>query len=201
VAKVYSFQGIVPVIDPTAFVHPDAVLIGDVIIGAGVFVGPGAALRGDFGRLIIEAGCNFQDNCIMHGTPGTDTVVEQDGHIGHGAVLHGCRVKRNALVGIKSVVLDGAVVGENAFVAAGAVVRAGFDIPAGMLAAGVPAKVVRAVGEDDLHWKREATALYQELARLSLASLRPAEPLPAPERDRRRTNVTDIKPMHESRRK
>src|SRR5690606_12273883 len=144
-AKVYSFQGLVPVIDPTAFVHPDAVLIGDVIIGAGVFVGPGAALRGDFGRLIIERGCNFQDNCIMHGTPGADTVGEEDGHIGHGAVLHGCRVRRNALVGIKSVVLDGAVVGEDAFVAAGAVVRAGFEVPKGMLAAGVPAKVVRAV--------------------------------------------------------
>ncbi|HEX7006482.1 MAG TPA: phenylacetic acid degradation protein PaaY [Alphaproteobacteria bacterium] len=200
-AKVYSFQGLVPVIDPTAFVHPDAVLIGDVIIGAGVFVGPGAALRGDFGRLIIERGCNFQDNCIMHGTPGTDTVVEEDGHIGHGAVLHGCRVKRNALVGIKSVVLDGAVVGENAFVAAGAVVRAGFEVPAGMLAAGVPAKVVRPVAEDDLRWKREATALYQKLAQLSLATLRPAEPLSAPEPDRPRTNVTDIKPMHESRRR
>src|SRR5690606_26890600 len=121
--------------------------------------------------------------------------------IGHGAVLHGCRVKRNALVGIKSVVLDGAVVGENAFVAAGAVVRAGFEVPAGMLAAGVPAKVVRAVGEDDLHWKREATALYQKLAQLSLATLRPAEPLAAPEPDRPRTQVTDIKPMHESRRR
>lgn len=200
-AKVYSFQGLIPVIDPTAFVHPDAVLIGDVIIGAGVFVGPGAALRGDFGRLIIERGCNFQDNCIMHGTPGTDTVVEEDGHIGHGAVLHGCRVRRNALVGIKSVVLDGAVVGEDAFVAAGAVVRAGFEVPKGMLAAGVPAKVVRPVSEDDLNWKREATRLYQELARLSLATLRPAEPLSAPEPDRPRTNVTDIKPMHESRRR
>jgi phenylacetic acid degradation protein len=200
-AKVYSFQGLVPVIDPTAFVHPDAVLIGDVIIGAGVFVGPGAALRGDFGRLVIEQGSNFQDNCIMHGTPGTDTVVEQDGHIGHGAVLHGCRVRRNALVGIKSVILDGAVVGEDAFVAAGAVVRAGFEVPAGMLAAGVPARVVRPVGEDDRQWKREATLLYQELARLSLASLRPAEPLSAPEPDRPRTTVTDIKPMHESRRR
>lgn len=200
-AKVYSFQGVVPAVDPTAFVHPDAVLIGDVIVSAGVYVGPGASLRGDFGRLILEAGVNFQDNCIMHGTPGTDTIVEEDGHVGHGAVLHGCRIKRNALVGIKSVILDGAVVGEDAFVAAGAVVRNGFEVPPGMLAAGVPAKIVRAVGTDDLKWKREATALYQELARLSLASLRPAEPLPAPERDRRRTNVTDIKPMHEARRK
>ena len=200
-AKVYAFQGVVPVVDPTAFVHPDAVLIGDVIVGAGVYVGPGASLRGDFGRLVLEAGVNFQDNCIMHGTPGTDTVVETDGHIGHGAVLHGCRVKRNALVGIKSVILDGAVIGEDAFVAAGAVVRNGFEVPAGMLAAGVPAKVVRPVGEDDRQWKREATLLYQELARLCLASLKPAEPLAAPEPDRKRTNVTDIKPMHEARRK
>ena len=137
----------------------------------------------------------------MHGTPGTDTVVEEDGHVGHGAVLHGCRIKRNALVGIKSVILDGAVVGEDAFVAAGAVVRNGFEVPAGMLAAGVPAKVMRPVGKDDLTWKREATRLYQELARLSLATLRPAEPLSAPEPGRKRTNVTDIKPMHEARRR
>ena len=200
-AKVYSFQGVVPVIDPTAFVHPDAVLIGDVIIGARAYVGPGASLRGDFGRLILGPGVNFQDNCIMHGTPGTDTVVEEDGHIAHGAVLHGCQVRRNALVGIKSVILDGAVVGENAFVAAGAVVRNGFEVPAGMLAAGVPAKVTRPVGEDDLKWKREATALYQELARHCLASLAPAEPLSAPEPGRKRTAVTHIDPMHEARRR
>jgi phenylacetic acid degradation protein len=200
-AKVYAFQGVVPVVDPTAFVHPDAVLIGDVIVGAGVYVGPGASLRGDFGRLVLERGVNFQDCCVMHGTPGTDTVVEEDGHIGHAAVLHGCRIKRNALVGINSVILDGAVVGEDAFVAAGAVVRNGFEVPAGMLAAGVPAKVVRPVGDDDRQWKREATLLYQELARLCLASLRPAEALTAPEPNRKRTNVTDIKPMHEARRR
>ena len=199
-AKVYAFQGVVPVIDPTAFVHPDAVVIGDVIIGPGVYVGPCASLRGDFGRLVLERGVNFQDCCIMHGTPGTDTVVEEDGHIGHGAVLHGCTIRRNALVGINSVILDGAVVGEDAFVAAGAVVRNGFEVPAGMLAQGVPAKVTRPVSDDDRAWKREATLLYQTLAQECLKSLEPAAPLAAVEPGRRRTTITDIKPMHKSRR-
>ena len=95
--KVWAINGIVPVIDPSAFVHPSAVLIGDVIVGAGCYVGPAASLRGDFGRLVMRAGSNVQDGCIMHGFPGTDTVVEEDGHVGHGAILHGCIVQRGAL--------------------------------------------------------------------------------------------------------
>jgi len=96
-AKVYSIDGVIPVVDPTAFVHPTAILIGDVIVGPGCYVGPAASLRGDFGRLILKAGANLQDTCVMHGFPGTDTVIEEDGHVGHGAVLHGCIVQRNAL--------------------------------------------------------------------------------------------------------
>ena len=95
----YAIDGIGPVVDPTAHVHPSAVLIGDVIVGPGCYVGPAASLRGDFGRLVLEEGSNLQDTCVMHGFPGTDTVLEANGHVGHGAVLHGCRVKRNALVG------------------------------------------------------------------------------------------------------
>ena len=121
---IYAFADIVPVIDPSAFVHPDATVIGDVIIGPGVFIAPGASLRGDMGRLIVEAGANVQDNCVMHGFPGRDCVVEADGHIGHGAVLHGCRVGRNALVGMSAVMMDGAEIGESAFVAAMAFVKA-----------------------------------------------------------------------------
>ena len=116
--RVYAIDGIVPVVDPTAYVHPSAVLIGDVIVGPGCYVGPCASLRGDFGRLILERGANLQDTCVMHGFPGTDTVVEEDGHIGHGAVLHGCRVRKNALVGMNAVIMDNAIIGESAIVAA-----------------------------------------------------------------------------------
>ena len=127
--RVYAIDGIVPVVDPTAYVHPSAVLIGDVIVGPGCYVGPCASLRGDFGRLILERGANLQDTCVMHGFPGTDTVVEEDGHIGHGAVLHGCRIGRNALVGMNAVIMDNAVVGESSIVAASAFVKAGAEIP------------------------------------------------------------------------
>ena len=118
VARIYEYAGIRPVIDASAFVHPEAVIIGDVIIGAGVYIAPLASLRGDLGRLIIEAGANVQDGCVMHGFPDKDCVIEEDGHVGHGAVLHGCRIGRNALVGMNATVMDGAVVGANAFVAA-----------------------------------------------------------------------------------
>ena len=140
-ANIYSIDGVIPVVHREAFVHPTAVLIGDVIIGPGCYVGPCASLRGDFGRLILERGANLQDSCVMHGFPHTDTVIEEDGHIGHGAILHGCTIKRDALVGMNAVVMDGAVIGESAMVAAMAFVRAGFAVPARSLAAGIPAKI------------------------------------------------------------
>ena len=140
---VYTIDGITPVVDPTAFVHPSAVLIGDVLVGAGAYIGPCASLRGDFGRIDIRAGANLQDTCVAHGFPGTDTIVEEDGHIGHGAVLHGCIVQRNALVGMNAVVNDNAVIGESAIVAAMAFVKARMVVPPRTLAAGMPARVVR----------------------------------------------------------
>ncbi len=196
--KVYAIDGIVPVVDPTAFVHPSAVLIGDVIVGPGVFIGPCASLRGDFGRLVIGAGANFQDCCIMHGFPGKDTVVEENGHIGHGAVLHGCVVRRNALVGMNSVIMDNAVVGESAIVAAQSFVKAAMEIPPRMLVAGVPAKVMRELSEQEMAWKIEGTQLYQQLARRSLATMVEVEALTAVEPDRRRVHLPDIKPLVET---
>lgn len=196
--KVYAIDGIVPVVDPTAFVHPSAVLIGDVIVGPGVFIGPCASMRGDFGRLVIGAGANFQDCCIMHGFPGKDTVVEENGHIGHGAVLHGCVVRRNALVGMNSVIMDNAVVGESAIVAAQSFVKAAMEIPPRMLVAGVPAKVMRELSEQEMAWKIEGTQLYQQLARRSLATMVEVEALTAVEPDRRRVHLPDIKPLVET---
>ncbi|MBT6095480.1 MAG: phenylacetic acid degradation protein PaaY [Rhodospirillaceae bacterium] len=183
-AKIYELDGIVPAIDPSAFVHPDAVVIGDVIIGAGCYIAPGAVLRGDFGRITIHAGANVQDNCVMHGFPGTGTLIEEDGHIGHGAVIHGAVIGRNALVGMNAVVNDEAVIGAESVVAAMAFVKAGDEFPARSLIVGIPAKRIRDVSDEDVAWKSDGTRDYQELARRCHASLKPATPLEAPEPNR-----------------
>ncbi len=193
--RVYAIDGITPVVDPSAYVHPSAILIGDVIVGPGCYVGPCASLRGDFGRLILEAGANLQDTCVMHGFPGTDTVVEEDGHIGHGAVLHGCRIGRNALVGMNAVIMDNAVIGEASIVAACAFVKAGAIIPGGVLVAGMPAKVIRDLSEDEIKWKSEGTRTYQDLTRRSLATMRETSPLSAVEADRKRIEIAGVVPL------
>ncbi|WP_434515278.1 phenylacetic acid degradation protein PaaY [Dechloromonas sp. ARDL1] len=195
--RVYAIDGIVPVVDPTAYVHPSAVLIGDVIVGPGCYVGPCASLRGDFGRLVLEAGANVQDTCVMHGFPGTDTVVEENGHIGHGAVLHGCRVGRNALVGMNAVVMDNAVVGEASIVAASAFVKAGQEIPARTLVAGMPAKVIRPLSDEEIAWKTEGTRTYQDLTRRCLASMVETVPLTEVEAGRKRIEMPDVVPLVE----
>ncbi len=192
---VYSIDGVVPVVDPTAFVHPSAVLIGDVIIGPGCYIGPAACLRGDFGHIEVRAGANIQDTCVLHGYPGLGTIVEEDGHIGHGAVLHGCRVERNGLVGMNAVVNDNAVVGDSAIVAAMAFVKAGMVIPPRTIASGVPAKVLRALTDTELAWKAEGTRHYQDLARRSLATMRAVAPLPAPEPGRKRLDLPEMLPL------
>ena len=153
---VYSIDGITPVVDATAFVHPSAVLIGDVIVGAGCYVGPGACLRGDFGHIEVHAGANIQDTCVLHGFPGVGTIVEEDGHIGHGVVLHGCIVRRNALVGMNAVINDNAEIGESAIVAAMAFVKARMVVPPRTLVAGIPARVVRELSDTELAWKVKA---------------------------------------------
>ena len=195
--KVYAIDGIVPVVHPDAFVHPSAQLIGDVIVGPGVYVGPCACLRGDFGRIVIEQGANVQDCCILHAFPDRDLVVEVDGHIGHGAVLHGCVVRKNAMVGINSVVNDNAVVGESSIVGAMAFVKAGFEVPPRSLVLGVPGKVVRELSADELAWKREATRQYQELARRSLATMTETAALTEVEADRKRFRDASVMPLSE----
>jgi phenylacetic acid degradation protein len=193
----YEFEGVRPVVDPTAFVAETAVLIGDVIVEAGCFIGPGAVLRGDIARLVVKAGANVQDNCVLHSFPGRDVVVEADGHIGHGAVLHGCTVGRNAMVGIGAVIMDGAVVGAEAIVAAMAFVKAGDQVPPRTLVAGIPAKVVRPLDDDEIAWKSQGTAIYQHLTRRHLATSKVVEPLAQPEPDRQRVPELDHAPKHE----
>jgi len=195
--QVYSIDGITPVVDPTAFVHPTAVLIGDVIIGPRCYIGPNACLRGDFGRLVIKAGANVQDTCVMHGFPGTDTVVEEDGHIGHGAVLHGCHIGKNALVGMNAVVMDNAKIGEASIVAACAFVKADFDCPPRSLLAGTPAKVMRELSDKEINWKSKGTQEYQNLAVRSLQTMEKVEALTEVEADRKRIEIPDVKPLYE----
>lgn len=196
--KVYSLDGVTPVVDPAAYVHASAVLIGDVIVGPDCYIGPNACLRGDFGRILIGQGVNIQDCCIVHGFPERDTVVEENGHIGHGAVLHCCRIGRNALVGMNAVVMDKAEVGESAIVAAMAFVKAGMVVPPKSLVAGIPAKVVRELTEQEIAWKIEGTMLYQQLARRSLTSMVETDALTEVETDRKRIVLPDIKPLIEA---
>lgn len=197
-SQCYSFDGMIPVIDPTAFVHPTAVLIGDVIIGPNVYVGPHAVLRGDFGRLILEQGSNLQDTCVMHGFPESDTVVEVDGHVGHGAVLHGCRIGRNAMVGMNAVVMDNAVVGAESIVAALAFVKADMQIPARSLVAGVPGKIIRSLSDQEITWKTTGTAAYQALARRSSEQMHPVSAPTAVETNRRRIGeIPGLAPLYQ----
>jgi phenylacetic acid degradation protein len=196
----YSIEGVIPVVDPSAYVHPSAVLIGDVIVGPDCYIGPCAVLRGDFGRIVLQRGSNLQDTCVVHGFPAQDTVIEENGHIGHGAVLHSCRVRRDAMVGMNAVVMDEAEIGEAAIVAACAFVPAGRTIPARSLAAGIPAKVMRELSDDEIAWKREGTMTYQDLTRRSLATMREVEALPAVEENRPRLDAPDIKPLIATRR-
>lgn len=199
-ARVFALDGLTPVVHPSSFAHPTAVLIGDVIVGRNCYIGPNAVMRGDIGRLVMEDGANLQDNCVVHCFPGRETVIEENGHIGHGAVLHGCRVGRNALVGMNAVVMDGAVIGEESFVAAQAFVKAGFEVPARSLVAGTPAKVVRTLTDDEVAWKTRGTEEYQEIARRCLRGLVETTPLERPERNRPRLDAGDLVPLAEKKR-
>lgn len=174
---IYQIDGLTPVVPEESFVHPTAVLIGDVILGKGVYVGPNASLRGDFGRIVVKDGANIQDNCVMHGFPEQDTVVGEDGHIGHSAILHGCIIRRNALVGMNAVVMDGAVIGENSIVGASAFVKAKAEMPANYLIVGSPAKAIRELSEQELAWKKQGTHEYQVLVTRCKQTLHQVEPL------------------------
>ncbi|AKU23842.1 phenylacetic acid degradation protein PaaY [Massilia sp. NR 4-1] len=194
--KVYEINGIRPVVHPSAYVHPTAVLIGDVIVGPRCYIGPLASMRGDFGRLVLEEGANLQDTCVVHGFPGADTVVEVDGHIGHGAVLHGCRIGRNSLVGMNAVVMDNAVVGEESIIAAMSFVKASMIIPPRSMVMGTPARVVRQVSDVELKWKMSGTSQYHELAVRSMQTMREVEALAEAEPDRQRIHWDSALPLH-----
>ncbi|NJB69501.1 carnitine operon protein CaiE [Desulfobaculum xiamenense] len=191
----YEFEGLVPVVHPTAYVHPTAVLIGDVIVGADVYIGPCASLRGDYGRLIVKQGSNVQDGCIMHGYCDVDTIVEENVSVGHGAILHGCVIRRNCLVGMNSVVMDGAEIGEESIVAAMSFVKAGFKGASRQLLVGSPAKELRQVTDRDMHWHGLNIQEYQALAGRSARSIKEVQPLAEMEPNRPHlAGVTDVQP-------
>ncbi|MBR9910067.1 MAG: phenylacetic acid degradation protein PaaY [Gammaproteobacteria bacterium] len=193
----YAIEDLVPVVDASAFVHPTATLIGDVIVGANCYVGANAVLRGDFGRIILEPGSNLQDTCVMHSFPGKDCIVEADGHVGHGAVLHGCRIGRNALVGMNAVIMDDVYIGEESLVGATAFVKAKFECPPRSLLAGNPAAVKRTLSDQEVHWKTQGTGEYQQLTRRCLATHREVEPLTAVQPDRPRFANSQHQPKGE----
>jgi phenylacetic acid degradation protein len=182
----YSLEGVTPVVHPSAYVHPTAVLIGDVIVGPDCYIGPCASLRGDFGRIVLHRGVNVQDTCVIHGFPNQDTLVEENGHIGHGAVLHSCTVRRDALVGMNAVVMDEAEVGEAAIVAACAFVPAGKKVAPRTLVVGSPARKLRDLTDEEVAWKLDGTRTYQELARRCMASMVEVAPLTEIDADRPR---------------
>jgi len=181
---IYAFDGFIPVIHESAFVHPQATVTGNVTIGKDVYVGPGAAIRGDWGGIVIEDGCNVQENCTVHMFPGVVVTLEASAHIGHGAIIHGARVGANALVGMNAVVMDNAVVGAGCIVGALCFVPTGMEIPPRKVVVGNPAKIVKDVSDEMLAWKTEGTALYQQLPAAMRASWREVEPLRSVPADR-----------------
>jgi phenylacetic acid degradation protein len=176
-ANVFAFDELVPVIHETAFIHPNATITGDVVIGRDVYVGPGAAIRGDWGGIVIEDGCNVQENCTIHMFPGVTVVLERSAHIGHGAIVHGARIGENSLIGMNAVIMDNAVVGAGSIVGALCFVPAQMQIPPRSVVVGNPARIVKQVSDEMLAWKKEGTALYQALPAQLHATLRACEPL------------------------
>ncbi len=174
---IYAFKGFIPVIHETAFVHPQAAVTGNVIIGKDVYIGPGAAIRGDWGGIVIEDGCNVQENCTIHMFPGVTVLLKKSAHIGHGAIIHGAEIGENALVGMNAVVMDNVVVGKECIIGALSFVKAGMEIPERSLVVGNPAKIIKQVSDEMINWKTKGTRLYQTLPADCYESLRPCEPL------------------------
>jgi phenylacetic acid degradation protein len=184
---IFSFDGFVPVVHESAFVHRAAAVTGNVIIGRDVYVGPGAALRGDWGGIVIEDGCNVQENCVIHMFPGVIVVLEKGAHIGHGAVVHGARIGENALVGMNAVVMDNADVGAGCIVGALCFVPAEMKIPPRKVVVGNPARIVKDVSDTMYAWKSEGTKLYQQLPSAMREGWSECEPLRegSPDQNRR----------------
>jgi carbonic anhydrase/acetyltransferase-like protein (isoleucine patch superfamily) len=175
--SIYAFGDYTPVVHETAFIHPQAAVTGNVIIGRDVYIGPGAALRGDWGGIVIEDGCNVQENCVIHMFPGTTVVLEESAHMGHGSIVHGGRIGRNTLIGMNAVIMDDVTIGAGCIIGALTFVPAGTTIEPRKVVVGNPAKVVKDVTDEMLSWKTDGTKLYQALPALMREQWREADPL------------------------
>ncbi|MFL5788923.1 MAG: transferase hexapeptide repeat family protein [Flavisolibacter sp.] len=173
----YSFNNIKPVVHPSSFVHPQAAVTGNVIIGKDVYIGPGCALRGDWGKIIISDGCNVQENCTIHMFPGVTVLLKESAHIGHGAIIHGATIGRNCLVGMNAVIMDEVDLGDESIVGALSFIKQGEKIPSRSLVAGNPGRIIKQVSDDMINWKSEGTKLYQQLPKQCFESLKQCEPL------------------------
>lgn len=178
---IFEFKNFIPVVDESAFVHPQATIIGNVTIGKNVYIGPHAVIRGDWGEIIIKDGCNVQENCTVHMFPGTKVVFEEGAHVGHGAVIHGAHLGRNCMVGMNSVIMDNVDIGEESIIGAMAFVKADTVIPKRSLVVGNPAKVIKSVTDEMIAWKTMGTKLYQSLPADMHNSLKEVAPLRSPQ--------------------
>ncbi len=174
---IFEFNNYVPVVHESSFIHPNATITGNVIIGKNVYIGPGAALRGDWGEIIIEDGCNVQENCTIHMFPGVTVLLKEGAHIGHGAIIHGATIGKNVLVGMNAVVMDNVIVGDNCIIGALCFVPEGIEIPKRKIVVGNPAKIIKDVTDEMIEWKTKGTQLYQQLPAELYATLKPCEPL------------------------
>ena len=181
---IFEFNGFRPVVHESAFVHPQATVTGNVFIGKDVYIGPGAAIRGDWGKIVIKDGCNVQENCTIHMFPGTTVTLEESAHIGHGAIIHGATIGRNSLIGMNAVVMDDAIIAEESIVGALAFVSANSEFERRSLIVGNPAKKIKEVSDDMIKWKTMGTQLYQKLPSECHDTLKECEPLREPEADR-----------------
>ena len=181
---IYEFKGFIPVVHESSFIHPQAAVTGNVIIGKNVYVGPGAAIRGDWGEIIIEDGCNVQENCTIHMFPGKTMVLKTGAHIGHGAIIHGANIGANSLIGMNAVIMDDVTVGDECIVGALSFIKAGTQIPNRKMVVGNPAEIIKEVSDEMIDWKTKGTALYQQLPKECYDTLKAVEPLREIPKDR-----------------
>ena len=174
---IYEFNGYKPVIDPSSFVHKEATIIGNVIIGKKVYIGPGASIRGDWGKITIKDGCNVQDNCTIHIFPGKDVILEENAHIGHGAIVHGANIGKNTLVGMNSVIMDDCNIGDECIIGALCFVKGEMNIPNRKIVVGNPAIIKGEVSDEMISWKTKGTELYQDLPNECYTLMKECEPL------------------------
>ena len=182
---IYEFNGYKPVIDPSSFVHKEATIIGNVIIGKKVYIGPGASIRGDWGKITIKDGCNVQDNCTIHIFPGKDVILEENAHIGHGAIVHGANIGKNTLVGMNSVIMDDCNIGDECIIGALCFIKGEMNIPNRKIVVGNPAIIKGEVSDEMISWKTKGTELYQDLPNECYTLMKECEPLIGIEKNRK----------------